>query len=173
MDPFIGEIRLFAGTYAPVQWSFCDGSKITVSQNQALFSLLTTIYGGDGSTYFNVPDLRGRLPIHQGQGTGLTARLLGQNGGSESIVLGVSDTPAHNHTLYGSSEIGTAASPAGAVLGSLGAGAMYADNVSTAKKETMSSSMISYDGASLPHDNMMPCMAINYIIALQGIYPVA
>jgi microcystin-dependent protein len=168
-EPFIGEIRMFAGNFAPAGHAFCDGQLLAVSQNEALFSLLGTIYGGDGRTTFGLPDLRGRLPLHMGSGPGLTPRPLGQKAGSETTSLTTSNLPSHTHEALVSTAAGTGTNPDGAFLASSPgvrvyrpvppAAALDADTISTAT------------GASSPHTNVMPFLCINFIIALFGIYP--
>ncbi len=110
-DPFVGEIRMFAGTFAPRSWALLNGQLIQVSQNNALFSLLGTTYGGDGRTTFGIPDLRGRLPVHAGSGPGLTSRALGQKSGSEKVGVTANELPAHSHVLRGSSDVANAPNP--------------------------------------------------------------
>ncbi|MEA1648816.1 tail fiber protein [Nitrospirillum sp. BR 11164] len=175
---FLGEIRMFAGAYVPQDWAACDGAQISVSQNQALFALISTTYGGNGVTTFNLPDYRGRTPIGQGQGTGLTNRVLGQNGGTEQVTLTVANTPAHTHPFYASTADATATTVSGN---------MFAKNTSTTVKgpytadtagtigqlytSFIQSALGTSGGAALPHDNLMPFLVVNYIIATQGIFP--
>lgn len=167
-EPFVGEIRMFAGNFAPRGWAFCDGQLLAVSQNDALFSLLGTIYGGDGRTTFGLPDLRGRLPIHAGSGPGLSPRRLGAKGGAENVTLTVNQLPSHTHTFSGSTAPGTQSNPAGNVLaGRAGDNTYVEDTALTA----MSSSSVSNVGGSRSHTNLMPFLCINFIIALFGIYP--
>ena len=117
-EPFVGEIRMFAGNFAPRGWAFCDGQLLAVSQNDALFSLLGTIYGGDGRTTFGLPDLRGRVPIHAGSGPGLSPRRLGAKAGAENVTLTVNQLPSHSHRLSGSANLASESRPEGNVLGS-------------------------------------------------------
>ncbi len=185
MDPFIGQIILFAGTFAPRNWAFCDGQLLPISQNTALFSLLGTTYGGDGRVTFALPDLRGRVPIGPRTGAGLTNRSLGSRLGNESVSLTESQIPSHTHSVSGvvkaSSDDGTTNNPAGAVF-SVGKVpvdqstnndaniyndkptdvTMAADNLEITQNSV---------GGSLPHTNMQPSLALNYIIALIGVYP--
>jgi microcystin-dependent protein len=166
MDPFIGEIRLFAGSFAPRDWVFCDGQLMQVAQNTALFSILGTTYGGDGRTTFALPDLRGRVPVHPGTGPGLTTRQLGQKAGAETAGLTIDQMPAHGHRVTASDTRGDSADPANNVPAgdpdmpyiASGATAMAAD-------------MVQQAGGGQDHANMQPFLGLNYIIALVGIYP--
>lgn len=167
-EPFVGEVRMFAGNFAPRGWAFCDGQLLAVSQNDALFSLLGTIYGGDGRTTFGLPDMRGRIPIHAGQGPGLSNRRLGAKGGAENVTLTVNQLPSHGHNFYGSDTFAVSTTPGGN-------GLVRADqnlySTQTAPSSAMSSSSITNIGGSRSHTNLMPFLCINYIIALFGIYP--
>lgn len=169
--PYIGEIRMFAGSFAPVGWALCNGALIQTSQNNALFSLLGSTYGGDGRTTFALPDLQSRVPIHYGSGPGLTNRNLGAKGGAETVTLTVNNLPNHNHAWQASSDAGTTAAPAGKVLATAPeAHPIYAEDASS--PSNMSSSAIaSSGGSSSSVTNLMPYLAINFIIALQGVYP--
>lgn len=175
MDCFVSEIRVFAGTYAPQNWHFCDGSLLQVSENQALFALIGTTYGGDGQATFAVPDLRGRLPIGFGKGTGLSnTYALGAKGGGDEVVLGVGDIPAHTHPLTVSSTVSTTGTPSPNVT--FGAGTdplrLYIDASKAATKMVnFSTQAIATSGESQPHDNLMPAVAMNYIICLVGQFP--
>ncbi|KZL12670.1 Phage Tail Collar Domain protein [Pseudovibrio axinellae] len=166
-EPFVGEIRMFAGSFAPRSWAFCDGQLMAISQNDALFSLLGTIYGGDGRTTFALPDLRGRIPIHQGSGPGLSSRSLGARGGSEKVTLTVNQIPSHTHTFTASDNLASDAAPGGKVLARQ-ADDFYNPDTATA---SMGANSISSTGNSGSHDNLMPYLCINFIIALFGIYP--
>ncbi|MGR8935953.1 MAG: phage tail protein [Gammaproteobacteria bacterium] len=167
-EPFVGEIRMFAGNFAPRGWAFCDGQLLAVSQNDALFSLLGTIYGGDGRTTFGLPDLRGRLPIHAGDGPGLSPRPLGAKGGEESVTLTVNQLPSHEHPLQASQGPATDTRP----VGNAPAQAPAADVWSTRSPAVdMAADSISYIGGSRSHTNLMPFLCVNFIIALFGIYP--
>jgi microcystin-dependent protein len=166
-DAFIGEIRLFAGTVAPRHWAFCQGQLLSIAQNTALFSLLGTTYGGNGQTTFALPDLRGRVPVHRGQGPGLTMRQLGETGGSETVTLQLQQLPAHRHALRASSAAADGVSAAGAVLGATSV-ASY-DNASAGP--VLAAQGVAGSGGGQPHPNMAPTLALNYIIALNGIFP--
>lgn len=165
-EPFVGEIRMFAGNFAPRGWAFCDGQLLAVSQNDALFSLLGTVYGGDGRTTFGLPDLRGRLPIHAGHGPGLSERRLGAKGGTEAVTLIVNQLPSHTHTVMGANA-GTAQSSPVVNLPGSGRVQMYGP----LDREGAFGPAISTIGGSRSHTNLMPFLCVNFIIALFGIYP--
>ncbi len=167
-EPFVGEIRMFAGNFAPRGWAFCDGQLLAVSQNDALFSLLGTVYGGDGRTTFALPDLRGRIPIHAGTGPGLSPRRLGSKAGTEEETITVNQLPNHNHGPVGAStDIGNLRPPGGKILARTTAQSIYQEETSS----NMSPSAITSVGGSQSHFNLMPFLCINFIIALFGIYP--
>lgn len=166
-EPFVGEIRMFAGNFAPRGWAFCDGQLLAVSQNDALFSLLGTIYGGDGRTTFGLPDLRGRIPIHAGSGPGLSPRRLGAKSGAENETLTVNQLPSHNHSLNASSQPADQPSPVNNVISSSSAVTYY---TSGTPNLNLADSMQN-TGGSRSHSNLMPFLCINFIIALFGIYP--
>lgn len=167
-EPFVGEIRMFAGNFAPRGWAFCDGQLLAVSQNDALFSLLGTIYGGDGRTTFGLPDLRGRIPLHAGSGPGLSPRRLGAKAGSEKETLTVNQLASHSHDFNANTAAATTKNPQGKVVAQ-GVGVSYflAENQNT----SMASNMITNTGGSRSHTNLMPTLCVNFIIALFGIYP--
>jgi microcystin-dependent protein len=169
-QPYIGEIRMFGGTFAPFGWSFCNGSIMSIAQNDALYTLIGTTYGGDGVQTFGLPDLQGRIPIHQGQGNGLSTYNLGQKGGSETVTLITSQLPSHPHTAMGSNTGSAANTPSNNTWGnsqiqnkSFGPG--------TSANATMNSGSISFTGGNQPHDNLLPFLVFNFIIALTGVYP--
>lgn len=169
-EPFIAEIRIFAGNFAPRSWAFCNGQLLPISQNTALFSLIGTTYGGDGRTTTALPNLQGRAPMHPGRGPGLTSRRLGQRGGVEEVTLTEAQMPSHNHSIQSSTSPGTIFSPAAtSVLSRSAGGAAYdsTDNLSN----TLNDGTLPNTGGSQPHNNMQPFLAINFIIALQGLYP--
>ena len=173
MDPFIGQIMMFGGNFAPRGWAMCNGQLLDISQNAALFSILGTTYGGDGRTTFGLPDLRGRLPMHFGQGPGLSNHNLGQKGGAETVTLNESQLPGHNHGMAGSTSAATSRSPAGAFPASA-----FVDGVRTAVETygtssdtTLNAGVITPSGGGQAHDNMPPFGVINFVIALQGIFP--
>lgn len=167
-EPFVGEIRMFAGNFAPRGWAFCDGQLLAVSQNDALFSLLGTIYGGDGRTTFGLPDLRGRIPIHAGHGPGLSERRLGSKGGSEKVTLTVNQLPSHGHPMQASQDGATSPNPQGAVLSEALTTTPYIQDVQTVN---MNADSITNVGGSRSHTNLMPFLCVHFIIALFGIYP--
>jgi microcystin-dependent protein len=167
-DPFVGEVRIFAGSFAPTGWAFCDGQLLPISQNTALFSLLGTAYGGDGLSTFALPDLRGRAPIHAGQGPGLTPHSRGEKGGLEVHQLDVAQMPAHTHTMGATAANGTTATPAGGVPArDPAATPQYAASANV----DLSGTAINPTGGGEPHNNMQPFLCVNYIIALQGVFP--
>lgn len=167
-EPFVGEIRMFAGNFAPRGWAFCDGQLLAVSQNDALFSLLGTIYGGDGRTTFGLPDLRGRIPLHQGQGPGLSARRLGSKGGAENVTLTTNQLASHTHDWNGNSADADTGAPQGKVV----ATPVNMRSFRAVDPDTdLASTTIANTGGSQPHTNLMPTLCIHFIIALFGIYP--
>ena len=170
-DPFVAEIRIFAGNFAPVGWAFCNGQLLPLSQNTALFSLLGTFYGGNGKSNFALPDLQGRAPMHHGQGPGLSQRFIGEEGGVESVTLLQSEIPAHTHSLRASSGAATQITPSGGVWSSAGATRTPPPLYQTAQNTTMSPNALNVAGAGLPHNNMHPYLTLNFIIALQGVFP--
>lgn len=166
--PFVGEIRMFGGNFAPRAWAFCNGQLMAVSQNDALFSLLGTIYGGDGRTTFGLPDMRGRLPVHYGQGPGLSPRPIGQKTGVERVTLNVNDMATHTHALNATTNTtGNNSDPAGRVLAA-GTSGQYKLTGTPVK---MSANAIKQTGNSASHTNLMPTQCVSFIIALVGIYP--
>ena len=168
MDPYLGEIRIFGGNFAPLGWAFCAGQLLPIAQYDALFSLLGTTYGGDGQTTFGLPDLRGRAPIHAGQGPGLTNRTPGEMGGSEATTLTQAQLPAHTHVPLASPDAGTSTGPTDGVWAASSTGdKQYAAAPDTA----MNPATISATGGNQPHENRQPFLAANFIIALEGIYP--
>jgi len=166
-SPYVGEIRQFAGNFAPVGWGFCDGSLQPIDQNETLFNLIGTTYGGDGQTTFALPDLRGRFPIHQGTGGG-GSYIIGQLSGTETVTLITNQIPAHSH-VPAASAAGGSDSPSGNYWGASTA-KPYAAN-SPAPALLMNTGGVSNTGSNQPHDNMMPYLVINYIISFFGIFP--
>jgi len=167
-EPFVGEIRMFAGNFAPRGWAFCNGQLLAVSQNDALFSLLGTIYGGDGRTTFGLPDMRGRLPVHAGNGPGLSTRRLGAEGGSEQITLTVNHLPSHTHSFQATDQLADTSIPANKALAKSSSGDVYInENPDTA----LAGNAVSNFGGSQNHANLMPFLCVHFIIALIGIYP--
>jgi len=166
-EPFLAEIRMFAGNFAPRGWTFCNGQLLPIAQNQALFSLLGTTYGGDGRTTFALPDLRGRAPLHPGLGAGLTSRVLGENSGGEAVKLEVDHMPAHVHPIRATTSTATATVPTNRVLATASGRNVYGTNANT----PMAGGMIREAGGGQPHGNMQPWLGLHFIIALFGIYP--
>ena len=167
-QPFIGEIRLFAGNFAPVGWSFCDGQIIAISENSTLFNLIGTTYGGDGQQTFALPDLRSRVPLHQGQGSGLSAYQIGQNGGVENVTLAVGQLPAHSHGLKASLHEALSTATEADYLGSTTQSQHYGSGTPDVP---MDPDTLTSVGGNQPHLNLAPFTALNYIIALYGVYP--
>lgn len=175
MDPLIGQLLIFAGNFEPRGWAFCNGQILPISDNAALFSLLGTTYGGDGRTTFGLPDLRGRAPIHFGQGNGLTNHALGARVGQESITLTQNQLPAHNHPaqMMASAGTGTTNTADGNALAHSKGGAepfLYNGNDPTIAMHTATVSVANTGGGQAVN-NIQPVLALNYIIALQGIFP--
>ncbi|MEM8964682.1 MAG: tail fiber protein [Acidobacteriota bacterium] len=165
-EPFTAEIRIFAGNFAPRGWAFCDGQLLPISQNTALFSLIGTTYGGDGRSTTALPNLQGRVPMHPGRGPGLTSRRLGQRGGVEMVSLTEAQMPNHTHQLrVEEDEPGDDNDPQKRTLARAG---VYAN---AANLQAMSSSALTSAGGSQPHNNLQPFIAMNFIIALVGLYP--
>ena len=167
-EPFVGEIRMFAGNFAPRGWAFCDGQLLAVSQNDALFSLLGTIYGGDGRTTFGLPDIRGRLPIHAGSGPGLSSRKLGSKSGSEKETLTVNQLPSHRHAINATKVAAAANDPKDSLIGDSPAVDIFTES---APSLNLAATAITGVGGSRSHTNLMPALCIYFIIALFGIYP--
>ena len=166
-QPFMGEIRMFAGSFAPAGWMFCEGQLLPISENDALFVVLGTTYGGDGESTFALPDLRGRVPIHQGTQAGIPYTI-GEMGGVESVTLSVNQIPAHTHPALATS--GAASQKAGGgLLFAVAQGDVY--STSAGNRSAMAANMVSPVGGSQPHTNFQPYLCINYIIALFGLFP--
>lgn len=170
-DPFVAEIRFVGFNFAPKGWAFCNGQLLPISQNTALFSLLGTTYGGNGKTTFALPDLQGRVPMHPGQGAGLSLYDLGQTGGSESVTLLQSEMPAHNHAVVASTQNANQLAPApDRALARTQGGFGYQAN-SSSSITTMDPQSLSITGGDLPHNNMQPALVMSFIIAMQGVFP--
>ena len=162
-QPYIGEIRMFAGNFAPAGWMFCEGQLLPISENETLFNLIGTTYGGDGQETFALPDLRGRIPIHAGSGF-----ILAETGGAEEITLTVNQIPAHSHPLLATSNPGSITAPANGVLAKTTTGFLYINENPTG---TMAATSISPVGGSQPHTNFQPYLCVNFILSLFGIFP--
>ena len=167
-DPFVAEIRMFGFNFAPTGWAQCNGQLLPLSQNTALFSLLGTFYGGDGKSTFALPNLQGSVPVHQGQGQGLSQYFLGQQGGSEFITLLQSEMPIHSHGFEASEEV-VNANNAGDNF--FGAGETRYAAPAALTPVGANSLGLSIAGGSLPHNNLMPYLVVNFCIALQGVFP--
>ncbi len=167
-EPFVGEITMFAGNFAPRSWALCDGQLLSVAQNSALFSLLGTLYGGDGRTTFALPELRGRVPNHQGTGPGRTPRPLGQKAGSEQVTVSANQRPIHAHAFRGSDDIASSPNPQGRVVAKPTTVDLYINEAQTAD---LAGGAMSSTGGNQSHTNVMPFLCINFIIALAGIFP--
>ncbi|HUR23841.1 MAG TPA: tail fiber protein [Acidimicrobiales bacterium] len=164
-EPFIAQIMMFGGNFAPRGWALCNGQILPIAQNTPLFSLLGTTYGGNGQTTFALPDLRGRVPVHTGQGPGLSNVVLGQAGGSEAVTLLQTQMPQHGHGVAASNSSAGASRPANNFLAAGGSYATATDGT------VMNPGMIQGSGGSLPHENRQPYLGVNFIIALVGIFP--
>jgi microcystin-dependent protein len=168
-DPFLGEIRMFAGAYAPRFWAFCNGQVLAISDNNALYSLLGTAYGGDGRTTFGLPDMRSRLPVCYGQGQGLSPYVMGQKSGVEQVILNSTQIHSHSHSLSACSSAADTAAPIGALPADISAVpiSLYGETADV----TLNESSIGEDGGNAPHSNLMPSLCISFIICLEGTYP--
>jgi microcystin-dependent protein len=163
-QPYVGEIRMFAGNFAPAGWMFCGGQLLPISENETLFNLIGTTYGGDGQNTFGLPDMRGRIPIHQGG-----SFVLAETGGVESVTLTISQIPAHNHAFMASPDIANSAQPGYAVLGTSSSVSMYFNEPPAGNP--MNPGSIGVTGGSQPHSNFQPYLCVNFIISLFGIFP--
>ena len=169
-DPFVAEIRIFPFNFAPRGWAWCDGQLLPLSQNTALFSLLGTVYGGNGKSNFALPDLQGRAPMHPGQGPGLSLHDLGETGGSETVTLLESEMPAHTHALRGNNTLGDTPIPAGHTLARFGTLNVY-QQTTNANLVAMAPEALPPAGGDQPHNNLMPYLTFYFNIALQGVFP--
>ena len=162
-QPYVGEIRMFAGNFAPAGWMFCEGQLLPISENETLFQLIGTTYGGDGESTFALPDLRGRIPIHQGNGF-----ILAETGGAEEVTLTVNQIPIHTHPLLATSGIGNSPNSQDAVLAESSVASLYQ---AAAPSSPMAAQSIGSTGGSQPHTNFQPYLCIDFIISLFGIFP--
>jgi len=167
-EPYTGEIRMFAGNFAPRGWAFCDGQLLAVSENDALFSLLGTIYGGDGRTTFGLPDLRGRIPVHAGSGPGLSQRRLGAKSGTEKETLTTNQLTSHTHPMQASAGFGRAPGPEARVPAGTTSFDAY---INEAPSQSLATNAVTTVGGSRSHENLQPFLCLHFIIALTGIYP--
>jgi len=161
-SPYVGEIRLFAGSFAPAGWAYCNGQLLDIGQNPTLFQLIGTTYGGDGQSNFALPDLQGRIPMHSGQGY-----VVSERGGVETVTLTASQVPQHTHAMHASTAAATVTTPGGTLL----ATTIAASYDTAAATTPMAAGAVGMAGGSQPHDNMAPTVAVNYIISLFGVFP--
>jgi microcystin-dependent protein len=169
-QPYIGEIRLFGGTFAPYGWSFCNGASLPISQNDALYNLIGTTYGGDGVQTFQLPNMQSRVPVHQGQGAGTSNYVLGQLGGAETVTLNANQLPSHTHVAMGSAGA-SQTNPAGNSWGNNSGTLPKSFAPGTSANNTMNAGSMGMTGGGQPHDNLLPFLVVSFIIALQGVYP--
>ncbi|MCC8628120.1 phage tail protein [Xanthomonas vesicatoria] len=169
--PFIGEIRMFGFGRTPQGWQACDGTLLAISDYEPLFMLIGAAYGGDGQTTFAVPDLRGRVPIHQGQGPGLSNYVLAQRSGTESVTLTGPQLPMHTHTMVATPAVATATAPSGLLPGAVNGDVFYVTNTTGATTVLMATQSTTFTGGNLPHDNTMPTLTVQYCISTTGIFP--
>jgi microcystin-dependent protein len=168
-QPYIGEIRMFAGSFAPAGWAFCNGALMPISENDALFTLIGTTYGGDGQETFGLPDLQGRLPMHAGQGPGLSQSYqLGEKGGVESVTLSTQQLPIHNHAMLGSTDTAVTSVPTANVIGKSTAIDLF---VNAVPGDPLNNQAVTPTGGSQPHENLQPYLCISFIISLYGVFP--
>ena len=171
-QPYVGEIRMFGGNFPPNGWMFCDGNLLPISENETLFQLIGTTYGGDGVNTFATPNLTGRVPMHWGNGRGLTPRSPGDLGGFEGVVLTTTTMPTHGHTLNATTSAATSGTPGAALeLGALAGDTMYVTDISGATSILSSPASTVANGGSQPHENTMPTLPVQYCIAYAGVYP--
>lgn len=167
-EPFLGEIRIFGFTFAPRGWALCSGQLLSISQNAALFSILGTTYGGNGTSNFSLPDMRSRIPVGAGQGLGLSNYTLGEQTGTENVTLTLGNLPAHNHLAGCNTGTGNSYSAANAVPAvDAGGNNLY----TSPSNSTMNSAALTQTGGSQPHSNLQPYLAVNYCIAMSGVFP--
>lgn len=170
-QPFVGEIRMFAGNFPPVGWMFCDGNTMPIAENEVLFQLIGTTYGGDGEETFNLPNLQSRIPLHMGTSTASgTTYQIGEASGVESVTLTLNQIPIHTHPLLATNDSGSQANALNQVLAAQSPVSIYRPNA-TPPNVPMNASSVSVTGGSQPHDNMQPFLCVNYIISLFGLFP--
>jgi microcystin-dependent protein len=166
--PYVGEIRVFAGNFAPAGWLLCQGQQLSISEFETLFQLIGTTYGGDGQQTFNLPDLQSRVPVHMGTGPTGTTYVIGEKAGVESVTLTIQQMPVHNHALLASTTTGTAGNPRGNVIAAPPGTAAF---VRATPNQLLAPSALNPAGGSQPHENMQPSVAVNFIINLYGVFP--
>jgi len=168
-SPYVGEIRMFGGSFAPVGWALCQGQTIPISQNDTLFNLIGTTYGGDGQETFDLPDLSGRVPVHQGQGPGISQQyIIGEEGGVEQVTLTTQQMPSHTHGFVATTAAALTASPANALYGTCVAATPF---FAGTPDGSFNASSLQPQGGSQPHENMQPFLVVTFIISLFGIFP--
>jgi microcystin-dependent protein len=167
-QPYVGEIRMFGGNFAPAGWMFCSGQLLPISENETLFQVIGTTYGGDGQETFALPNLQSRIPVHMGQGTSLSNYIIGEQGGTEEVTLTTQQIPIHTHAPLASDAGGTADSPGGNYWAASSLGKPY---VAGPPGVQMNPQSIAPTGGSQPHENMIPFLCVSYIISLFGIFP--
>lgn len=168
-SPYVGEIRMFGSTFAPAGWALCQGQLMPISQNDTLFNLIGTTYGGDGQNTFGLPDLQGRAPVHQGQGPGISQQYtIGEQGGVESVTLTTQQMPSHNHALIASTDGADQITGANGIVASPVQLSMY---FAAAPDTALNNTMVQPQGGNQPHENMQPYLVVSFIISLFGIYP--
>jgi microcystin-dependent protein len=168
-EPYVGEIRIFAGSFAPAGWAFCAGQLMPISQNDTLFNLIGTTYGGDGQETFGIPDLQGRVPVHQGQGPGISQNYqMGEKDGVESVTITANSMPLHNHAFMASTAVGNSTLPTGNIPGQSAQTTFYALG---SPITNMFATAISQVGGNQPHENMQPYLVLSFIISLFGVFP--
>jgi microcystin-dependent protein len=166
-QPYIGEIKMFAGNFAPAGWAYCNGQLMPISENDALFTLIGTTYGGDGQETFGLPDLQGRVPVHMGQGISQTYQI-GEKAGVETVTVGVPQMPQHNHALLAASGAGTSANVEQKVMAASPSVQLYTQDVASV---SLAAAAALGSGGSQPHENLMPYLTISFIISLYGVFP--
>ena len=167
-SPYVGEVRMFGGNFAPAGWMFCDGQLLPNSENETLFQLIGTTYGGDGQSTFALPDLRGRLPIHQGQGPGLSNYLLAERGGTETVTLTTQQIPSHTHAMVASGDAANQITGSGGVVAAAPVLSMY---FTAAPDASLNPNALGQNGGNQPHTNFQPYLCVDFIISLFGIFP--
>ena len=168
-EPFVGEIRIFGGTFAPAGWAMCQGQSMPISENETLFNLIGTTYGGDGQETFNLPDLQGRAPMHMGQGPGITQNYTeGEAAGVESVTLTTNQIPLHTHPMIASQALGNVTQPTGNIMAQNNTISNYIEDVTDAN---FNANVVQPTGGSQPHDNMQPYLVLTFIISLFGVFP--
>jgi microcystin-dependent protein len=170
VQPYVGEVRMFGGSFAPAGWAFCNGQSLSVSEYQALFALIGTTYGGNGTTTFDLPNLQGRLCVGMGQGPGLSNYAIGQAAGAETVTLNATQMPMHTHALNATTTGATLGTPANNLTGKAPSGRMYA-GAPGQTTGNLNVNSCSFAGGNQPHNNLMPSLCVSFIIALFGVYP--